>query len=845
MIHEPFSEPSLAAHWIVLAPKEAGALATVDRGAVALHLPAGSESEIVLRRTLDVVSARGQRVRLTARIRTDGAANATAHTSLTVMTTSPNPTYRDVARTSPIHADTWTTVHTVVDIAPDATTSQLDLIWNGAGTAWFSDVELAVIGASPPPAPIELSPQQLASLVAFTRAAALVRYLHPSDEAANLDWNAFYPTAIARLLRVTEPAQLPEALRALFQGIAPTVTFTRDVSLPPTLPPRGDGTHLARWHRHGLGNAPPFLTYREGRDPDPSSASASTHVASVKLNGCKQLVFRTDAHKLPGPGRVEMFAQVLQPGDKEQDTAEPLPEASEGFSFTVSLASDTQNVVIGLRVTGASGVTMSTLTAACDGGAPQTIDLARSQWKYFDDEDLYTWRVDTCDGSACVKLARTPSGDEIDPRVDVVHRELGDSLTMHMPLAVWANAARTLPVATHDVLLDDFAIADAPTRLAAIAGAWGTASLFYPYFADQAIDWQSVLPDALREAAAARSPRATQAALAHMLTHLRDNHLKITHPGASIAGILPVQFRKLDGHIIVNGGLPLYLATIPIGSELLALDDEPADQAYARSSAETPAATPGLHDYLTPARMVMGPIGELRRLRVRAPDGRVADHVLPLVSDELYGHQNRELRPTNGHELAAGIYYLDLDALPMAVWKQLQPTLEQAKGLVIDLRGYITQASFELLSHLIDHSVSSPTWQTPIVPPQRDLKFLTGSWQIRPQAPRFSAKVVVLIDGRTMSAAETVLQLFREAHAGVVVGETSSGANGNACYAEVPGGFTFRFTGMRAGNPDGSTAQGRGFAPDQVIHPTLAGIRAGRDEILEVGIATVQRLITP
>src|SRR5581483_18266 len=103
-----------------------------------------------------------------------------------------------------------------------------------------------------------------------------------------------------------------------------------------------------------------------------------------------------------------------------------------------------------------------------------------------------------------------------------------------------------------------------------------------------------------------------------------------------------------------------------------------------------------------------------------------------MVSDELYGHQNREPRPANGHELATGIYYLDLDDLPMPVWNQLQPTLEQAKGLVIDLRGYITEASFELLSHLIDHSVSSPTWQTPIIPPRPDLKFLTGNWQIRP-----------------------------------------------------------------------------------------------------------------
>jgi C-terminal processing protease CtpA/Prc len=58
----------------------------------------------------------------------------------------------------------------------------------------------------------------------------------------------------------------------------------------------------------------------------------------------------------------------------------------------------------------------------------------------------------------------------------------------------------------------------------------------------------------------------------------------------------------------------------------------------------------------------------------------------------------------------------------------------------------------------------------------------------------------------------------------------------------VPGGFGIRFTGMRVISADGTSIQGRGIVPDEIVHPTLEGVHSGRDEILEAGIAAAQRL---
>jgi hypothetical protein len=468
-----------------------------------------------------------------------------------------------------------------------------------------------------------------------------------------------------------------------------------------------------------------------------------------------------------------------------------------------------------------------------------------AEWTYTEATDLYTWKVLVCDGRPCARLQRNEIDTEFRPERDVLHQNIGNDISIHLPLAVWADTSRTLPGVTRATVFGDFTIDDAPTRLAAISAGWGTLSLFYPYFSDEHIDWLAALPGALREAAAAHSPAETRVALAHLMADLHDNHAKITHPGSPITGILPLEFRRFGDKVVVVGGVPEYLATIKLGSELVRFDGVPAQIAYDRAARQVSAATEGLHEYLTPARMTMGYPGTFHTLEIRGPDGLVVEHVVPYVSDSVYAHLNREPRPPEHAELAPGVHYVDLDSLTMTSWQKMRPSLEHARAIILDFRGYTTLTALELLSHIMKQDLHSPEWQTPVVPDIAGIKYSSEHWDIRPQAPRFNAQIVGLVDGRSMSAVETQLHLFREGNFGVLVGETSAGTNGNVAYVEVPGEFTLRFTGLRTTFPDGSTVHGHGFKPDYEVHPTLDGVRAGRDEILEAGLALAKRLINP
>jgi C-terminal processing protease CtpA/Prc len=462
-------------------------------------------------------------------------------------------------------------------------------------------------------------------------------------------------------------------------------------------------------------------------------------------------------------------------------------------------------------------------------------DFTHGSWTARNQADLYQWRVEACAAGTCATLQRAPLDTAFDPARDVRVAELGDGLYAQVPLAVWADGSKTLPATAAVPSRGDYAIADLPLRLAAVVSAWSSASMLYPYFDDVHVDWPAALPGAIAAAAGAGSPAELHAALWRVMAQLHDGHLKVLHPTAPIDGISPIAFRRFGDKLVVIGGMPEYMAGIAVGDELVSLDGVPAMQAYERGMAKVGGVIEGWRDYVAALRMSFGPIGTFRRIVVRTAAGSEVARTVPLVSDLLYVHNAQEQRAKPGSELAPGIFYVDFDELALADWKKLVPALQRAKSIIVDFRGYSGSVAFDAISHFTDHEVASPRWQVPVI--GADKRYMELGWRIRPAAPRLAARIIALTDGRAVSAMETVLQMFQVNRLGVIVGEPSAGTNGNVGWLSVPGGFTIRFSGLRAAYADGSTVQGRGIVPERIVHPTLDGTRAGRDEILEAALA--------
>jgi C-terminal processing protease CtpA/Prc len=68
------------------------------------------------------------------------------------------------------------------------------------------------------------------------------------------------------------------------------------------------------------------------------------------------------------------------------------------------------------------------------------------------------------------------------------------------------------------------------------------------------------------------------------------------------------------------------------------------------------------------------------------------------------------------------------------------------------------------------------------------------------------------------------------------IGSPTNGANGDITNMVLPGNLIVSFTGQEVRFPDGRQLQRVGVQPHIVVRPTIAGIRAGRDEVLEAAI---------
>src|SRR5258705_5722831 len=108
-----------------------------------------------------------------------------------------------------------------------------------------------------------------------------------------------------------------------------------------------------------------------------------------------------------------------------------------------------------------------------------------------------------------------------------------------------------------------------------------------------------------------------------------------------------------------------------------------------------------------------------------------------------------------------------------------------------------------------------------------------------PEKPHFEGKVAILVDEVTQSSAEYTTMALRSRPGTIVVGSKTAGADGNVSTIPLPGGLRTMISGIGVFYPDHRPTQRGGIVADVVALPTIAGIRAGRDEVLETAIQRV------
>jgi hypothetical protein len=162
------------------------------------------------------------------------------------------------------------------------------------------------------------------------------------------------------------------------------------------------------------------------------------------------------------------------------------------------------------------------------------------------------------------------------------------------------------------------------------------------------------------------------------------------------------------------------------------------------------------------------------------------------------------------------------------------------KGIVMDLRYYpALSVKFILRKYLSDKAVPfakfryTATDHPGLYIDEKVQEFGTSNKDL------YRGKIVVLVNEESQSAAEFTAMALRAIGHATIMGSQTAGADGDVSMIRLPGGLLTYFSGIGVYYPDGKGTQRIGIVPDIVFKPTIKGLSAGHDELLEKAIALI------
>ena len=378
-------------------------------------------------------------------------------------------------------------------------------------------------------------------------------------------------------------------------------------------------------------------------------------------------------------------------------------------------------------------------------------------------------------------------------------------------------------------------------RLLALFRFWNVIDIFFPYKHLLDRPWAETLAEFIPRLMKAGDATAYALEIMELVTNIRDTHGFSNNPGFRkyLGTHLPaLEVKWVEGRTVVThvgDGPDGKAPDIRVGDIVLAVDGEDIAARRERLGRFFAASTPQALSWRVHQMLLAGAEKSAARLRLEDAKGGIREIDVPRTLS-YYRHE----RTTPVYRvLPEGFGYMDLARLTVPEVDAAFEAVKDAPAIIMDMRGYPKGTAWSIGPRLAEKEVPVAKFRRP--EPHAVLVDWPSSCAFdqttAPAGPwRYKGRIVVLINEEAISQAEHTC-LFLEAAAGATfVGTPTNGANGDVTATVLPGGITVNFTGHDVRHADGRELQRVGIQPDVRVAPTVAGLRAGRDEVLEKAV---------
>lgn len=725
---------------------------------------------------------------------------------------------------------------------------------------------------------------EVANLHAFARLYGVLRWFHPSDAAAALDWDRFAVEGVRRVIDAPDVPALRSRLAELIAPFAPTVHLTiGDETFPdePALHPSSSADlDVIAWEHLGYGDSTYGTWYaskrrhRGRRVPAPGVPFAALWQAKDAAPYRGTRVRFSGKLRTASRARGQLWLRIERGnGASFTDEMDDRPVVSSTWRLAEiegSVVGDATRLVFGVLMAGVGttwyddlelsvqksdgtwkaieisnpGFESDNVLASWNPGSGRPSLTSIAGWSATADHDQPASGTSSLRLEAATQVLTNELFDDAPRSGESIDIDLGRGLRARIPISLYSKAGQTIgdnPAAVRRAQANlpitsstDF---DVVAAAADIIVVWNALTHFWPYWDLVSVDWNAELDRALLATLGERTVDRHVLTLRRMSTATPDGHIGVSCLSETERAQPPFSVAHVAGQVVVTATAD---SSIHVGDIIISIDGRSViDQLIAEQSLSSGTPQWRLFDAL--GALGTGPATS--RLAVQLRRGQTTLD----ISVPRSGDRPRAYAYPSINRFDDGVYYVDLRRAAMSEINAIIGQLASAPGVIFDLRGK-PKSNHDVLAHLLTRIDDAKDWVgfPRVIRPDHAANAIAGwtsvlPWEsMPPRQPHISGRVAFVTGPGAISYAETVMGMVEDYHLGEIVGSATAGTNSNVAQITTPTGCRVLFTGARVTRRDGSRFHLIGVQPTIPAQRTIAGILAGRDEVVEKALAYVR-----
>ena len=305
---------------------------------------------------------------------------------------------------------------------------------------------------------------------------------------------------------------------------------------------------------------------------------------------------------------------------------------------------------------------------------------------------------------------------------------------------------------------------------------------------------------------------------------------------------MELQTMYADGKIIVSGIDSLNSLRIPLGSEIVEIEGEPAIEYMKKNIVPLQAAsTPHIQMRWAASSLFQGLHHTKHNIVIQTLEGKR----IPLTLENYYLPYNngrtftlpglkwtQNTRPFDFRMLDKKIAYVKIGTFQnesvVDSFENNFDKISKAKGIIIDLRSNGGGSDWNRLNYLYAQDLAMTPW---------DFQEVT----LEADRPYVEVPTIVLTNNFTASAAEDFLIFASQLDNFITMGETTFGSTGQPITMNLCRRMRARICTIECAFPDLTSFEGVGIEPDIMVPVTVKDLLGTKDVQLETAVKEMKR----